>query len=406
MPPEAAAPPAEPQLKSERETVAQSMGKWMQGLRDAMPNPSLGGAAAIDEPPAREIEDPEPPAAPAAPAVPAMAPAAPAPAAPPAEPIEERLPRSAKEWKTFTSARKLKESEYEKTITARDQTIKDLEAKIGGQTLPPEIQTQLDSLKKENDEYSKQLRLVAVTSHPRFKSHFESRINSTLANLKSCVPADQLENVSRLIQSPDGEAKEQALEAMMSGMTTLQQGRLVGVINSLGAIQAERDGEITRARQDYDQMMSQAKTEREQKATAFNKRLGDTVKAMQDSTTGRPEYQLRPGETEWNATVTKRLEAGRALITGSLPPDVMFKAAFDAAAYNDVLTSYKAALGELDKVKKQLTAMTAANPRVEGQRRSEGPGASPGTATLHKDAKAADFTKQWVENFGKTLRGE
>lgn len=401
-------PPAEPQLKSERETIAQSMGKWMQGLRDALPNPSLGSGAPQapiipQEPPEEPAEPPAQPAAP--PAAPPPPPATPAAPAAPVEGTEERWPRSAKEWKNFTAARKQKDTEYQKTITERDARIKELEAKVAG-PVPPEFQTQLDALKKENDEYSKQLRLVAVTSHPKFKSHFDNRVNNTLAQLKSCVPLDQVDGISKLIQAPDSEAKESAIEKVMDSMSSLQKGRLMGIINSLGAIEAEREGEIHRATQDYEQMMAQAKKDQEQRVAAFNSHLENTIKSLQDPTTGRPEYQIRAGETEWNNTVQRRLDSARKLITGNLPADVMFKAAFDAAAYGDVLSSYKAVLGELDKAKKQIAAMTAANPRVEGQQRATGPGGQPATPALPKDARAADFTKQWVENFGKTLRGE
>ena len=396
------APPAS-QEESHRQA---GLSKWMAGLQEALPNPLLGAAEAPPaEPPPVEPPPEEPPPQPqpktaALPVPPAQPPAAP-PAAPAAE-GEERWPRSAKEWKNFTSQRKAKDAEYEKTIADRDAKIKDLETKASA-PINPEVQKQIDGLKKENDEYSKQLRLLAVTTHPKWKSYFGSRTNTALAQLKSCVAADQLETVTKLVQAPDSDAKEEAINAVMQSMTTLQRTRLTGVMNALEAIDVEKETEIARASQDYEQMMAQAKTEQEQRHAGFTKLLDDTVKGMQDAKGGRPEYQLREGETEWNTSVAKRIESGRKLITGNLPPEVMFKAAFDAAAYPDVLAGYKIALAEIDKLKKQVAAMTAANPRVESPKGRE---AGNGVPSLPKEARPMDYTNQWVKKFGEAMRGE
>jgi hypothetical protein len=324
--------------------------------------------------------------------------------APPVDKGEERWPRSAKEWKNFTTAQKTKEVEWQKQLADRETKIKELEAKVVAPgAVDPETQKQMETLKKENDEYSRQLRLVAVTTHPKFKSYFETKTNSTLAALKSCVTPDQVEAVSKLVQGPDTEAKEEAINGLMENMSTLQRGRFLGVINGLASIQAERDGEVARAQQDYEQIMANAKTEQDQKRAGFTRMLDDTVKGMQDAKAGRPEYQMREGETEWNSSVQKRIEAGRQLITGNLKPEVMFKAAFDAAAYPDVLAGYRAALGEVEKLKKQVAAMGAASPRIESTKRAEGGAAQP---TMPKDSRPMDYTNQWVKKFGEAMRGE
>jgi predicted nucleotidyltransferase len=246
---------------------------------------------------------------------------------------------------------------------------------------------------------------VAVTNHPRFKNYFEGKTNSALNQLKGCVSPDKIESVTKLIQQPDSDTKNDQINELLSEMSPVQQGRFFGVINQLSAVQAEREGEILRAQQDYDQMMAQAKTEQDARKVKFDKFLEDTIKGMQDAKAGRPEYQLREGETEWNESVAKRLESGKKLIQGNLPADVMFKAAFDAAAYPYVLAAYKATLSELEKAQKQISAMSAANPKLESPRRTE---TSTGTteAPMPKDARPMDWTKRWVTQFGSAMRGE
>ena len=49
--------------------------------------------------------------------------------------------------------------------------------------------------------------------------------------------------------------------------------------------------------------------------------------------------------------------------------------------------------------------MTAANPTVQSPKRAEtnGTGTEP---AMPKDARPMDYTKRWVERFGKAMRGD
>lgn len=405
---------------TENATIKSQLSGWMAGLQSALPNPGLGQGGREPSAPAEPVDPPEDPTGiiDPAPSGPAAIPASQPAVAKPTEgqpvtqtepaPGEERWPRSAKEWKNFTTARKAKDSEYEKKITEREARIKELEAKTSGQPeIPAKTQQEIEALRKENEEYSKQLRLVAVTKHPKFKSYFDTKLNGALSQIKSCVSPDQVDAVTKLVRQPESEQRDEAINTLLEGMTTLQRVRMQGVLTSLASIDNEYETEIARANQDYEQMMTASKAEREQQVAGFNRMLDDTVKGMQDVKNGRPEYQMREGQQEWNESVAKRIESGRKLIAGNLPPETMFKAAFDAAAYPDVLAGYRAALGEIEKLKKQVTAMTAANPRVESPKRTEPTSAQPGSApAMPKDSRPMDYTKAWVKTFGDALRGE
>jgi hypothetical protein len=387
--------------------IQKAMSGWMEGLRSALPNPSLSSVSQNEEqPPEPEPEPttktevkPEPKAQP-------KPEAQDAPKGTLADLPEDKWPRSAKEWKHFTSLRKQKDEEHAVELAKRETRIKELEAKTIPGAVSPDIQKQLDDMKQENEAYSKQLRLVSVTNHPRFKSYFDNKTNAVLAQLKSCVAADELEKATRLVQAPDSESKEAAIDAALENMTTLQKNRFMGVISGLSAIESERQSEVSRAQQDYEQMVAAAKTEKEGKQARFNKLLDDTVKSMTDSKAGRPEYQMREGDDAWNASVQKRIESGKQLITGNLAPETMFKAAFDAAAYSDVLAGYKVALSEVEKLKKQVAAMTAASPRVEPTKRTEPTAANGSSPRMPNNPRSADYTKDWVRRFGESMRGE
>jgi hypothetical protein len=396
-----------PPSKEEQSHRQSGLSGWMAGLKEALPNPSLGGTNDPPAEPPAESEEPvtEPSTKPVESATkPTESDTKPAEAATaPAAPAEEKWPRSAKEWKNFTTARKVKDEEYQKQIADRDAKIKDLETKASA-PVSPEVQKEIESLKQENEAFSKQLRLVAVTTHPRFKNYFQSKVDATLARLKGCVSPDRLEEVSKLVTDSDSDSRTDRINELLSEMSPFQQGRLHGVLNGLAEIQVEKEAEVIRADQDYDQIKAQQKTQQEAQQAQMGKLLEDTIKSMQDAKGGRPDYQLREGETEWNAAVQKRLDAGRKLIAGNLPAEVMFRAAFDAAAYPDVLAGYKAALVDVDKLQKQIAAMSAATPKLEGTKRAEtnGTGTLP---TLPKDSRPMDMTKNWVKRFGEAMQG-
>lgn len=408
MPVDVDAPPT----KDEQNHRQAGLSNWMAGLKKELPNPSVG-AGATEQPTGNPAtEQTTQPAADATATAKSSSPAA-VPAAAPAKPAEvkpnerpdEKWPRSRQEWKNHLDAHQAKTDELQKQITERDAKIKEFEAKAAA-PVAPEIQKQIDALNKENEEFSRQLRLVSVTNHPRFKQYFETKTTAALAPLKSVVPADQLERVTQLVQAGDSEARNEEISKLLEEMSPLQQGRLLGVINNLSAIQAERDSEITRSQHDYEQMVAQGKAQQEQRQAQFNSMLDTTIKTMQDAAKGRPEYQLREGETEWNASVQKRIEAGRKLIAGNLAPEIMFKAAFDAAAYPDVLEGYRAALGEVEKLKKQIETMSARNPTVQSPKRADTTGTGTTHTQLPKDYRPMDMTKDWVKKFGSAMQGE
>ena len=125
------------------------MASFTAGLTAALPHPELTK-------PTGEPAAPEPKKDAPAPVPPSNA--QPAPPAPP--PVEEKIPRSAQEWKKFTTKRDADIKERDERIAKAEARAAELESKLKTPAPTPELEklkTDLEAMKKERDEYDERL---------------------------------------------------------------------------------------------------------------------------------------------------------------------------------------------------------------------------------------------------------
>ena len=161
---------------------------------------------------------------------PAVAPTEPkaAPTAP-AAPVEVKIPKNQKDWEAYKVAEKArlaeKESEIEKWKKEAEEARK-----------APPVSTVTDddprivSTKKERDELSEKLRLVDITSHPKFKAYYDGKVNAQIDMAKQIVGADNSEAIATLLKLPDNEYRQGKIEELVSTLSLIQQSRVAGVL--------------------------------------------------------------------------------------------------------------------------------------------------------------------------------
>lgn len=365
-------------------TFQETMSNWRSGLGE-LDTPSS------DEP------TPEPIAEPAAPAVPAKPPAPvkptdkPAPEPAPAETgkdDESKWPRSAKDWDAFKTKRKEKEEILTKEraeIAKERDTIKgELEStrkeieKLKGQGPSPE----LDTLKKERDDYAQRLRMLKVEKDPKFEAHFNGRTNAQLDMAKRIVGTESAERITQILKLPDSTQRDQQLEEAMVGLSTIQQNRLGSVVNSLAQIEQERESEISRWRENGEALEKQEKVELEKRQTEYKqsweKGFTSMVTQASDPKDGLYIFQKREGNdpetTAWNTSVDERIDRAKALVFNQdNKPETLAKAALYASGFPEILKWGKLMGEENTKLKEQIKALSAANPGLtQGENKPSG----------------------------------
>ena len=384
-------PVPQPAAKSAREARGEALSSWMGDLGTLEPTPD-------DAPTGKPSpENPAPAAPAAAPAAPAKPADKPTPDdAPPADVGEDRWPRNADHWKKFLAVR---DENYRK----RDERIKALEAEVKAREErlsafkdavdPKEHET----VRSERDKLSETLRLAAVEKHPRFVQYYDGKVNAQVELAKRLVGGEKAEAVATLLKAPDTEWRSQQLEALMGDLSPMQQSRLGSVLNSLEEIRAEREGEVARAREDYEKATTKAQAEakaRSESARSEAENLfGSVVKAAQAE---NPIFQPRDGDEAWNKAVAERVTEAKRLMFEQHKPDVLAKAALNAVAYPALLESYQSLLSEIDKLKAQVTQLSSASPgiaRREGERANGHPAAAP----AKPGSRPMEAARSWMD---------
>lgn len=288
------------------------------------------------------------------------------------DPPENKWPRTAQEWKKFIAARdegfKKRESERDQFKTELETTKQEIE-KLRKQGPSPE----LDTLRKERDELSEKLKLIDVREHPEFKRRFDGKTTAQLEMAKRIVGADKADKITALLKLPDSQYRNEQIEALSADLSVMQQGRLANVINALGEIESERDGEIAKAKADFERMKTEqgekAKTEQAQFQAQSEKAFNELVKEAQEK---NPLFQIKENDQEWNNGVKSRIEAAKGLLFGQTGQDTLMKAAMAAVSVPVIVGAYQGVVEENKKLQAQIKELTAAQPKVDAPNASNG----------------------------------
>jgi hypothetical protein len=269
---------------------------------------------------------------------------------------EEKWPRDAKDWKKY-KAKKAEQlnaaiTELDTTKAEKTALIAEIE-KLRG-TIPTD---ELNALKKEKDdltarvtEMDEVVKRTALAEHPRFKAYYEGLTKTQIEIAKGIVGADKAAEIERILGLPDGDYKDNQLEELSSDLPVVKQGRLVGILNRLSEIHAERAGELAKAREKVAQLTAteqQTAQQREQNKQQFvDKTLTaiaatDEFKPFMDSAAIDLAKRVVLGGTKDPADFVKMAARGLILTPKLL---VALKAEQDKVAERDkIIASMKAA---------------------------------------------------------------
>lgn len=371
---------APPNPKTALSGFMDSMAKELPTASLSAPKPKdSNGSPPAEQPPA----DVPPPPAPA-----------PAPEPPkPTGPSDDKPPRDSAAWKAFKEAR-------DKAIAEREAQIKELQAKIDAAaklTPPPVTETEdYKKLAKEREELSDRLKVVDVTQHPRFQQYFGERTNEQLELAKQIVGGERANQVTKLLQLPEGDYKRSQLNEFVAELSPLEQSQIGAVVNSLTALEHQKQAEIRKARENYDQMQAETKKQQEAARTNMERTVAGVVEKAQKE---NPAFQLRQGDDNWNNQVQARIEAFKSTFSGKSKPETIFQQVLNGVAFDAVNTQLLATMEENKRLQEQVKALSAANPTVEpGPARTETGVEQPKKLVLEPGTNPRAVTGAWINS--------
>lgn len=397
------APPVDPSVFAHPDTMAD----WMKGLpaisdpqpKGGTPSPSGGelppnveAPPAIEDVPEPKVEpapEPEPP--PTKPE-PVKEPEAKKPEPPPAD--DEKWPRTKNDWDTFKANRKKEREALEAKAKAIEAERDQWKAKA---ETAPAVPADYETIKKERDELSNTVKAIAVENHPRFKQYYGGKIGAQIELAKRIVGPDKATDIANILNMPDNEYKEQKFAELTADLTTMKQTQLGGVLNTITSLQAERDAEISKAKESYEALQKDSQSKAQAQRQAVEKAFNDALAAAsKDDANGNPAFILQEGKDDWNREVEARKEQARKLLFGQSTPETIIKTALTAVAYPAVV---KMALAQSERIKaleEQIASMTKATPSPKPEAKPETTAPPPAPAP-RVGMRPQEVTGEWMK---------
>lgn len=399
-PPAAASPPKQ---ADQSRVMAGAVNDWMSGL--------AAGAAAAPAEPTPDVEPkatPKPATAPAPAEPPKPTPAEPA----PTEPATDKWPRSADEWKKFIAVRDGNYAKRDARIKELEAAVADKDTKLKGLPTDPAtfetLKTERERYEKEAKDLSERLRLAAITTHPKFVAHYEKLMNDQVDIAKRAVGAEKADAIAEALRLPDGAWKNARIEELTAGLSNVVASRIGTVMNAMESIEAEKRGEVARAKGDYEAAQAKAAADqtaaREHTVAQAHAQFDAIVKQASDPKDGIALFQLKDGDEAWNKAVAARIEGARATLFGAngkgLDPEALIRKALVAEAFAPLLESYQAALTEASALKAQVEKLTKATPTVEA--RQGGNGTASTAQPSKTGSRPMDVAADWMRGLNET----
>lgn len=266
-------------------------------------------------------------------------------------------------WKKLKEENQKFRSESQKRI---DDLTRELEAaKAGGAN-----KSELEAIRVERDrerqlrtEFEDQLKLVAVERHPKFKQHFDAKLDSAINQAKQIGGAEHGERIADLLRLPESPYKTAQLDEIANSLGGVKAAMFGAVLLEYNRVQNERQAEAAKYRERYDAMVSQQQREQEemtkQQAAVFEAQLA----AMTNPEKGFEVFKPKQGDEAWNSSVAERLAIARSVFDGNLDPKERASISFWAAAAPEFAKQNAALSKEVTELRKQLEALSANKPK-------------------------------------------
>lgn len=307
----------------------------------------------------------------------------------------DKIKASREEWKTKATA-------GEAAIAERDKFKAELETL---KAKPPEAASpvELEAIKKERDELSERLRILDIERHPQFKAHWDGQIGAAENAAKSVVGAERAVKLERIFNLPDGDSKDEQLEALAAELTPTKQGQLGAAMMRVRELQEQRAADVTKSKAQWDKIQAEERAKSEQgSATAIARRAAASKQGLEIAAK-LDAFRRVEGDTAQNDFAADGEQFVKAFFDAKLPDKTMVT--IPALAYqalhlqNKVIPALRAEMAaEIKKRDDQIASLTASNPRAAS-------GAQNGKPAPKTERKGNDVGSSFIDTFNAEWKG-
>lgn len=293
---------------------------------------------------------------------------------------EDKWPRSQSDWAKFKAKKQELKERLEGEIKAREEKLAEAvskNAKIEQEltqlreksvTGSPEVQQELERLKKVNQELSTRLAAADIQAHPDFQNQYKALVDEQYDAAREIVGQEKSEAIIKALQLPNGDYKKLQIEEFFNDLSPMQQSELAVVLRDLSKIEKVKAQKIAESQQLRAKLDSEAKTAAEKRIADNKAMFAKAVAEMQDPEKGLPPFQLRKDDAAWNEGVKQRIAVAEKYLFGheGMDGNTIIKGAMQAATYPLLVSEIQRRDTEIGKLQEQVKALSAAQPRPRG----------------------------------------
>lgn len=307
------------------------------------------------------------------------------------EVIKDEAPKnlSPKAADSFAQIKKRANAEIAQREALLKQRDQELAKYKSGTVVDP---TEIEAIRKERDEFSKRLEEVSLESHPKFKAHYDGRIESAIADAKG-IAGGAADKVTQLLRLPDSAYKSAQMAEAMADMDDFQKAQLGALVIEIKRIQKERSDKLADAPNQHRAMREYEAKEKEV-AAAKHKEAFQSV--MAKASAGYEVLSEIEGRDDWNANVRKLKGEAETLFAQDKSPADLAAMAVKAVSADRYRALFQSTRNLVKAYQKQIAELSAAGPSISGGASKDAPAADPNMSYVDKvmaDAAKAGFLK-------------
>lgn len=304
-------------------------------------------------------------------------------------------PKASEKFNALKASRDTERTERAKLAEELKQLRQQLE--LSKKAAPAESE-EMAAIRREHEELSQIVKVSKVEQHPRFKAYFEAKFAAAGAAAQAAAGAQNAPRVAEIIRMPEGQEKEDAVEALLSELPAYRANQLGAAFYEFQKIQQERSAEIAKASESLAALEAKSALQAKEQQAAMQTKQATFRKAAHDAAANLDGFKTIEGNDAHNAKVQTRKgfidDFMNLKLDEKTVPMIPVLVGQALHLMESVLPAKNA---EIEKLQKQVAQLTKATPGAASG--DGGKGKAAGGATGEEGF--ADVFKRHMQSLGE-----